>query len=148
MKYKLSKRSLNKLKGVNPNLVDVVKLAITLTKQDFSVICGLRTKEEQAKLLAEGKTQTLNSNHITGHAVDLAAYNGGISWEIEDYYEIAEAIRTAAKELNVRVRWGGFWLAPLNSTTAPAKDLVRIYIDTRRAQGQKPFLDAVHIELF
>tara|TARA_R110001606_G_scaffold115702_4_gene244089 strand:+ start:1976 stop:2419 length:444 start_codon:yes stop_codon:yes gene_type:complete len=146
--YKLSKRSKSKLEGVDERLVKVVKRAIEITKQDFSVICGLRTIEEQRRLLAEGRTQTLKSNHLTGLAVDLAAYDKGISWSLEDYYEIAEAIRTAAKELNVRVRWGAYWLAPLNSTTAPAEELVAIYIDTRRAQKRKPFLDAVHFELF
>ena len=146
--YKLSKRSLSKLQGVDERLVEVVKRAIEITKQDFSVICGLRTIEEQRKLLAKGRTQTLKSNHLKGLAVDLAAYDNGISWILEDYYEIAEAIRTAAKELDVRVRWGGFWLSPLNSTTAPAKDLVKIYVDTRRAQKRKPFVDAVHVEIF
>ena len=146
--YKLSKRSKRKLEGVDDRLVKVVKRAIEITKQDFSVICGLRTIEEQRRLLAEGKTQTLESNHLNGQAVDLAAYDNGISWSLEDYYEIAEAMRTAAKELGVRIRWGGYWLAPLNSTNLPADELVQIYIDTRRAQGRKPFLDAPHMELF
>lgn len=146
--YKLSKRSKRKLVGVDERLVKVVKRAIEITKQDFSVICGLRTIEEQRRLLAEGKTQTLESNHLTGLAVDLAAYDNGISWALEDYYEIAEAMRTAAKELDIRVRWGAYWLAPLNSTNLPADELVQIYIDTRRAQKRKPFVDAAHFEIF
>ena len=148
MKYKLSKRSLKKLNGVDDRLVSVVKRAIEITKQDFSVICGMRTIEEQKKLLAEGKTQTLNSNHLEGLAVDLAAYNGGISWKIEDYFAIYEAMREAAIELDVRIRGGLYWLAPANSTKASGKELMNIYINTRKSQGRKPFVDAVHFELY
>lgn len=146
--YKLSKKSISKLEGVDENLVDVVKLAITLTKQDFSVICGIRTIDEQRILKAKGRTQTLKSKHITGRAVDLAAYNKGISWAIEDYYEIAEAIRYAANALGVKVRWGGYWLAPLTSTNATAERLIEIYINTRRSQSRVPFVDCPHFELY
>jgi len=146
--YKLSKRSLSKLKGVDERLVEVVKRAIEITKQDFSVICGLRTIEEQRRLLAEGRTQTLKSNHLTGLAVDLAAYDKGISWDVNDYFAIYEAMREAAIELDVRIRGGLYWLAPANSTKASAEELMNIYIDTRKAQGRKPFVDAVHFELY
>ena len=146
--YKLSKRSLSKLKGVDERLVEVVKRAIEITKQDFSVICGLRTIEEQRRLLAEGRTQTLKSNHLTGLAVDLAAYDKGISWDVNDYFAIYEAMREAAIELDVRIRGGLYWLAPANATKASAEELMNIYIDTRKAQGRKPFVDAVHFELY
>jgi len=146
--YKLSKRSLRKLEGVDERLVKVVKRAIEITKQDFSVICGLRTIEEQRRLLAEGKTQTLESNHLNGKAVDLAAYDNGICWDINNYFEIYEAMREAAIELDVRIRGGLYWLAPANSTKASAEELMNIYIDTRKSQGRKPFVDAVHFEIF
>jgi len=69
--FKLSKRSLDKMEGVDSNLVDVTKRAIELTKVDFGVIYGMRTEEEQAKLVAAGKSQTMKSNHLVGRAVDL-----------------------------------------------------------------------------
>jgi len=71
MAYKLGKRSLAKLEGVDERMVAIVKHAITVTKQDFSVICGLRTIEEQRALVAKGASQTMKSKHLDGIAVDL-----------------------------------------------------------------------------
>ena len=73
MAFKLSKRSLSRLDGVNPKLVKVVTTAITMSKIDFGVICGLRTIEEQRELVAKGASQTMKSKHIDGNAVDLMA---------------------------------------------------------------------------
>ena len=81
MGYKLGKRSLEKLEGVDERMVAVVKHAIGATKQDFSVICGLRTIEEQKALVAKGASQTMKSKHIDGLAVDLMAYVDGGRWE-------------------------------------------------------------------
>ena len=77
MAYKLGKGSLAKLEGVDERMVAVVKHAITVSKQDFSVICGLRTIEEQRALVAKGASQTMKSKHLDGIAVDLMAYCAG-----------------------------------------------------------------------
>ena len=74
MSYKLGKGSLSKLEGVDERMVAVVKYAIGVTKQDFSVICGLRTIEEQRELVAKGASKTMKSKHLDGLAVDLMAY--------------------------------------------------------------------------
>lgn len=104
----LSKRSLNNLVGVNKDLVAVVKRAIELTKIDFAVTEGVRTLERQQELLVKKVTRTLNSKHLVGDAVDLAAYvNGTVSWDKHHYYIIALAMEQAAIELNVDIRWGG-----------------------------------------
>ena len=110
MGFKLGKKSLSNLKGVHPDLVKVVKRAIELTECDFTISEGLRTKERQAQLLKEKKTTTSNSRHLTGHAVDLAAWvDGTVSWNWDHYYKIAEAVKQAAKELNISIEWGGEW---------------------------------------
>ncbi len=110
MGFKLGKKSLSNLKGVHPDLVKVVKRAIELTECDFTITEGLRTKERQAQLLKEKKTTTSNSRHLTGHAVDLAAWvDGTVSWNWDHYYKIAEAVKQAAKELNISIEWGGEW---------------------------------------
>ena len=110
MSFKLGKRSLSNLEGVHPDLVKVVNRAIELTQIDFTVIDRLRTKERQAQLLKEKKTTTKNSRHLTGHAVDLAAWvDGTVSWDWKHYYKIAEAVKQAAKELNISIEWGGEW---------------------------------------
>jgi len=103
--FALSERSKQRLEGVDKNLVDVVKLAIEYTKIDFGVTQGLRTPEEQKKLVESGASQTMNSKHITGKAVDLAAYiDGRLSWEHNLYDDIADAMKQAAIEKNVAIR--------------------------------------------
>jgi len=73
----LSQRSRDKLAGVHPDLVRVVERAIELTEIDFVVTEGLRTVERQKQLVAAGASATMNSRHITGHAVDVAALVAG-----------------------------------------------------------------------
>ena len=97
MSFKLSERSLDRLNGVDQNLVDVVKRAINLTEIDFGVSEGLRTLERQKELVEKGASQTLKSKHISGMAVDLVAYIGPrVSWELKVYDDIADAIRQAS----------------------------------------------------
>lgn len=107
--FKLSSRSLSNLKGVHSDLIKVVHRAIEITEVDFIVIEGLRTKEKQKELYKSGASQTLNSRHLTGHAVDLVAYVDGVSWDWAQYHKIAKAMKAAAKENNVDLEWGGDW---------------------------------------
>jgi hypothetical protein len=108
MSFHLSEKSLRRLDGVHPDLVKVVKRAIEITPVDFLVIEGLRTKARQAYLLDAGKSRTMNSYHLTGHAVDIAPIvDGKVSWEWKHYYPLADAMMAAAKELNVKIEWGG-----------------------------------------
>lgn len=112
MTFHLSEKSLKRLEGVDPNLVKVVKRAIEITPIDFVVIEGLRTKERQAYLVQKGASKTMNSRHITGHAVDLAPIvNGQISWDWEHYRPLAKAVKQAAKDVGVDVEWGGDWVS-------------------------------------
>ena len=98
------------MEGVHPALVCVVVRAIEITEIDFAVIEGVRSHERQAKLVAKGASTTMNSRHLTGHAVDLAAWvDGGIRWDWPLYYKIGAAMKQAADELNVKMTWGGDW---------------------------------------
>lgn len=109
-KFKLSKRSLDRLVGVHPDLVRVVKRAIEITEVDFVVLEGLRTKERQIELVSKGASMTMNSRHLNGCAVDLGAWVAGtVRWDWPLYYTIAFAMKEAAKELNVAMEWGGDW---------------------------------------
>ena len=107
MPYALGSRSLQNLSGVHPDLVAVVKLAISKTTQDFTVLEGIRNINRQRELVKTGKSTTMNSRHLTGHAVDLAPWP--ISWEWEGFYPIADAMKAAAEELDVNLEWGGDW---------------------------------------
>ena len=149
MAFKLSKRSLSRLEGVNPKLVTVVKTAITMSKVDFGVICGLRTIEEQRELVAKGASQTMKSKHIDGNAVDLMAYIGSRgSWEMNLYDDIADAMKIAADEHDIQIRWGAAWHIPdLREWDSSMQDAMNEYIDLRRSQGRRPFIDGPHFEL-
>ena len=110
MTFALSVRSRQRLQGVHPDLVKVVERAIQTTTVDFAVLEGLRTAQRQKELVAAGASQTLNSRHLTGHAVDLGAVvAGSVRWDWPLYAKIAEAMKSAAKELSVPIVWGGDW---------------------------------------
>lgn len=149
MSFHLSKRSLKNLEGVHPDLVAVVKKAIEITDEDFMVIEGLRTRERQKELFNSGKSKTMNSRHLTGHAVDLAWWkDGGIRWntnnlqpyydldsvaqyddgDYEGYQEIGTSMLAAGAFLGVPIRWGADW-------------------DSDGRHDDHKFLDWVHFEL-
>lgn len=108
--FKLSRRSLERMQGIHPDLAKVVMLAIQLTEVDFGVTEGLRTIEKQREYFAKGASKTMNSRHLTGHAVDLVAYIGSeVRWDWPLYYKIADAMKRAANSLGVPIVWGGDW---------------------------------------
>jgi peptidoglycan LD-endopeptidase CwlK len=150
MSFKLGKGSLAKLEGVDDRMVAIVKYAIGVSKQDFSVICGLRTMEEQRALVAKGASKTMKSKHLDGHAVDLMAYIKGVGdrWELKLYDEIADAMKLAAKDLGIPVRWGAAWhINNIAEYDGTMEDALKDYCDLRRSQGKRPFIDAPHFEL-
>jgi len=118
MGYNLGSRSRSNLIGVHPDIIKVVERAIQLTEQDFTVTEGVRSKARQRKLVNKGASKTMNSRHLTGHAVDLIPFpfHGDVDKDgipnIEDwdqYYPIAKAMKEAATELGVPLEWGGDW---------------------------------------
>ena len=160
MTFKLSDRSMSKLRGVHPDLVKVVTTAITLTDVDFGCICGLRTTEEQKELVAKGASKTMKSFHLRqddgfSHAVDLMAYVGSrASWEETLYDNIADAMKKAAAQHGIDVTWGGAWQTDpdvrwlnMREWTDTMENASLAYIDLRRKQGKRPFYDGPHFEL-
>ena len=149
MSFKLSKRSLSNLEGVNQRLVSVVKSAIDITEVDFGVLEGVRTIARQKKLVEKGASKTMKSKHLDGLAVDLIAYvDNRISWELSLYDEIADAMKAAAKDLAVPIRWGGAWNVPdITVWEGDMASAMGYYIDYKRAQNKKPFIDGPHFEL-
>tara|TARA_R110000822_G_scaffold56928_3_gene143608 strand:- start:10524 stop:10988 length:465 start_codon:yes stop_codon:yes gene_type:complete len=152
--FKLSQRSLNKLDGVHPSMVSVVNRAIEITDVDFGVTYGTRTFEEQEKLFKSGRSQTMNSKHLTqddgySHAVDLVAYFGSdVSWELNVYDNICDAMAQAAREEGLSIKWGAAWSeGDIRDYSGSAEDAMNAYIDLRRSQGRRPFIDAPHFEI-
>lgn len=147
--FKLSARSLGRLVGVNMLLASIMKTAINETTVDFGISEGLRSEERQKMLVETGKSQTLASKHLKGEAVDVLAYvNGSITWDMEPFYEIANAVQRAAQLHSTQIRWGGAWTVPdIREWAGTMKEASASYIETRREQGRKPFIDAPHFEL-
>jgi len=154
--YALGKASLAELNGVHPRLVAVVKRAIQLTTQDFTVHDGLRTEAEQRAYVKQGVSKTMNSKHMKqadgfGHAVDLVPYiNGKLRWEWKPIFNIATAVRTAAIEQGVSLIWGGVWdrdFEQLGKTPLMLENAVNSYVARRRAMGKTAFIDGPHFEL-
>lgn len=110
MGYSLGLRSRKNLIGVHPDLVRVVKRAIQITSVDFTVIEGLRTEKRQRQLVAQGASKTMNSRHLTGHAVDIVPFVGGnIRWDWPLFDPIEAAMKEAARLESVPIEWGGDW---------------------------------------
>jgi peptidoglycan LD-endopeptidase CwlK len=149
MAFRLSNRSRKNLEGVDERLVAVVEYAIEVTRVDFGVIEGVRTVQRQRELVASGASQTMNSKHINGKAVDLMAYIGNrASWELSLYDDIADAVKLASIEVGVPIRWGAAWhIADIRSWDGTMQDALDSYVDLRRSQRRRPFIDGPHFEI-
>ena len=147
--YKLSQRSLDRLEGLDERLIAVVTSAIHHSKIDFGVICGMRTLEEQRALVEKGASQTMKSKHLVGRAVDLMAYvDGKGCWELNVYDDLCDAMKVAAEELSVAIKWGAAWSeGDIRTYPGTAEDAMMAYVDLRRGQGRRPFIDGPHFEL-
>jgi len=149
MTFKLSRRSLDRLEGVDERLQAVAKQAITLSKTDFGVIQGMRTLEQQKELVAKGASQTMKSKHLEGKAIDVMAYiNGRASWELNLYDDLADAIKEAAIIVGCPIRGGAAWhIDDIRKWDGTMEEAMNAYVDLRRSQGRRPFIDGPHFEL-
>lgn len=157
MAFALGSKSRKELLGVHPDLVRVVERAIQLSPVDFSVHDGIRSDIEQLNLFRAGASQLdgtkSRSKHQIqadghGHAVDLVPYiNGKLRWEWEPIYLIADAVREAAEEAGVRIRWGGHWGELTGTGETDPRYLVEAYVAERKRAGKKAFIDGPHYEV-
>lgn len=153
--YLLGAKSLANLEGVDPRLVDVAKLAITLTKQDFGFAQPqVRTEAEQAALVAKGVSQTMQSRHLPqangmGGAVDAVPWTGQMfSWEWPLIYPIVAAFKAASLQLGIDVTWGGCWDRLLSEIEGDdANAMLAAQRDYTARRGGKAFIDGPHYEL-
>lgn len=112
MSFTLDAHSTQRLIGVHPDLVKVVQDCAKNGTMPFSfgVSEGLRTLAQQQIDVAAGKSQTLKSRHLDGHAVDLVVLvNGAAVWAWPPYSVLAEQMKAAAARCNVPIEWGGDW---------------------------------------
>lgn len=127
--HRFGTRSHHHLALVHPHLVTVAEAALKRSRYDFGITCGLREMEEQKKLLAEGKTQTLMSKHLEqkdgfAHAIDFMVYiNGKETWEAKYYRKVMQAFVTAAIDLGVQIELGGLWESFIDSPHVQLKSI-------------------------
>lgn len=108
--FRFSARSRRNLADVHPDLRAVAERALELSPVDFVVTEGLRTVTRQKELFRAGASRTMNSRHLTGHALDVAAWvAGSVRWDWPLYGQIAGAFKQAALERGVKLVWGGDW---------------------------------------
>lgn len=134
-----SNRSLASLKGIHPDLRRVIDRALQSSPLDFAVIEGLRTKARQEQLVAAGASKTMNSRHLTGHAVDLLPIDpttgkGEFAWPLYD--KLGPAVKAAAKKEGVPLVWGGDWTS---FKDGPHFELDRrVYDETKWSTSETP----------
>lgn len=146
----IDEKSRTNLKGVRIELVNVVDLAAKNSPVPFMVVEGVRTQARQAELVKIGASTTMNSRHLTGHAVDLVGLvKGKPSWDWPLSYEVARAVRLAAETLGVRVVWGGIWDRMLHEVSDDLEHGTALYVQRRRKlyPGKRVFIDGPHFEL-
>jgi peptidoglycan L-alanyl-D-glutamate endopeptidase CwlK len=109
----------------------------------------MRTVEEQEKLVASGASQTMKSKHLEGRAVDLVAYVGSsVTWQLNMYDDLADSMAKAAKDLGIPLKWGAAWtVGDISKYEGTMESAMNDYVDLRRSQGRRPFIDAPHFEL-
>lgn len=152
MRFMLGQTSEANLQGVDPDLVRCVRRAIATTSVDFTVFEGLRSKERQSQLYANGVSRTLNSRHLTGDAVDLVPYIGGrAQWQMPGCIQIAIAMREAALEFDVRITWGAVWDRELSQLDPrDLGDEIDSYVSRYRIKNgpkRNPLIDAPHFQV-
>lgn len=160
MGYVLGSKSLANMSPLHPNLIFVVKKAITLTTVDFGVPStgGGRTAQEQNVLFKQGVTTKdgfkKKSNHQIkadgfGYAVDCVPWIDG-AWEHEDWepvYFVASAMSKAANILKTKIKWGGNW-SEVMSTYGSDPDDMRAAVERYKVKHAGPdFIDGPHFEL-
>lgn len=106
----LNDRSLQRLTGVHPDIALTIEAAALDSPLEFQVSQGLRSVSEQRRLVAEGKSKTMNSRHLTGHAVDIfVVIDGKANWDFKNYRKVADHVKKVAKRLGKSIQWGGDW---------------------------------------
>jgi len=146
--FNLSAKSLKNLEYVHSDLSYVVMRAIEITDTDFMVFEGLRSVTRQKELVKAGASKTMNSRHLTGHAVDLVPFlNGEPRWDWPLCYRVTEAVKIAAIEYSTPIVWGGVWDRLLNGFEKTCEDEVSDYVIRCKSRGEKPFIDGPHFEL-
>ena len=148
--FKYGRGSLTRLAQGRMALQRVAHRTLEVSKVDISVAEVLRDRARQVELVRAKKSFTMNSRHLTGHAMDLWAYvNGGVSWDWEHYYEIARSAKVASMELDVDLIWGGVWDRHLNELSNDFKAETEAYTARRKASHphKNVLLDGPHFQL-
>jgi peptidoglycan L-alanyl-D-glutamate endopeptidase CwlK len=148
--FTFGRSSEKELFGVDARLVKVVRRALEISSQDFMVFDGLRTLTEQTALRAAGKSQTLNSKHLVGLAVDLVPWiNGKPTWSWDGCAKIAWAMDRASMEqgINHLITWGGAWDRTLADFDGDWLNYLQEVDAYKRRHPGPDFIDGPHFQI-
>jgi peptidoglycan L-alanyl-D-glutamate endopeptidase CwlK len=104
--------SQTRISGVDPRLVKILQITRQRTGIPFEISEGMRTAEKQREYVAAGKSQTQNSKHLHGNALDIfiPGADGKADYDFEHYRPIADEAKRVASELGYDdFVWGGDW---------------------------------------
>jgi peptidoglycan L-alanyl-D-glutamate endopeptidase CwlK len=108
--FHFSKQSQERMVGLHPSLVVVLTHALVNNELDFVIVEGVRSFEKQREYVDNGKSWTMDSQHLFGLAVDIAPYElGKINWEWSLFVKLYGAVKRAALHHNIPIEWGGNW---------------------------------------
>jgi peptidoglycan L-alanyl-D-glutamate endopeptidase CwlK len=119
-----SKRSIDRLSTCDLRLQLIFTEVIKHI--DCTILCGHRSEQEQTEAYnsKKSKVQFPNSKHnnYPSYAVDVAPYP--IDWNDKDrFFHLAAAVFDVAKQLGVKIRWGGDWDMDGDTTDQTFNDL-------------------------
>lgn len=157
MTFKFSKNSMTRLNlshngiRLNDDLKMICYNALAMSDTDFGISETVRTVKRQEQLVKAGKSKTMKSKHLVGMAVDVVPWSPEIedyTFEKEYFFSIAEAFRMAAANYDVKLRWGGAWHCySITEYDKSMESLHEEYIQLRKSEGKKPFVDMPHFEI-
>ena len=143
-----------RLAGLNDDLVKFVKVLAEKHPVDLFIVQGLRTKAQQAILVQGGHSTTMNSRHLTGHAVDIALVVDkkyvGDDWGL--YWPLADSARTVSIETEIPIIWGAIWDTELAKLAGDPEDEYHAYVKRWKASNPQssrsgPLADGPHFQL-
>lgn len=132
MSIRFSRISEQRLVNLHPELVRVLRRALSYGVIDFTITETLRTAERQRELVAKGASKTLKSKHLAGPDGKARA-SDCVPWPVDwddkmRFHVLAGLVFAAAAEEGVKIRWGGQW-------------------DNEFTQSANAFQDLPHFEL-
>jgi len=127
---KFSEKSKNKLAYCHIHLQDIANTAIKFF--DFSVICGIRSKDAQEKSFKSGFSKlkypesmhNLKEERNENYSLAMDCVPYPVDWkDLKRFYFMGGLFLAIAEMKGYKIRWGGDWNRDYNFTDQKFNDL-------------------------